>query len=68
MFLSISIFFTKAARLDEPFWLDLRIKEFSDNPEKINDLSQEMLSALHYAVRYGHIRCMKIILEAPGNY
>lgn len=60
--------FSKAARLNDAMSLIRRINEFESNdPDKINDVNQEGLSALHYAVRYGHIKCMNIILKAKGE-
>ena len=38
----------------------------SSDDEKVNALNKEGLSALHYAVRHGKLRCIKEILKSDG--
>jgi len=40
------------------------LKQYGGNSLKINALNKERLSALHYAVRYGNLACMREIIQA----
>eukprot|EP00111_Clytia_hemisphaerica_P024707 TCONS_00072807-protein len=48
---------------------DLRriLSAYSGNSHKISSLNKERLSALHYAVRYGHIQCVLDIIQADES-
>ena len=60
----VYIFCFQSARHNDVEKLKKLLKQYDGNPLKINSLNKERLSALHYAVRYGHLTCMREIIRA----